>query len=299
MAPVVQADPLDHWAASFGWWHALSDTVIGVACCCIAAALLALRIKRPEVGRARLIVWFAVCVLACGVSHLLAHAPLLVPAGLAEAVGHLCLALLSTGAAVAVWPLVLRVADAPSPARLLAINEELSRLQASTAQSNRWLVMAEQLAQIGHWRVSLPDQRVSWSDEVFRIHGLPTGDAPALNAAFAAYHPDDQDGVAAAFRTDDGDCGQLRIRSEAVSPGRRDPSRAIEGRGSARNRRRACLGVRRVRGHHGGETSGGGEGGGRREVGGGAAYGGAGDGWPAVSRTTSTTCCRRSPRRRS
>ena len=192
--------PVPGWFVSWGtgpfWWHAFSDAVIGCSSCCIAAALVALLVKRPEVGRATLIAVSAAGAFCCALAHLLPLITLQSASGWTEVAGHVCTALLSAAAALTVWPLVLRVADSPSPAKLLAINDELSRLQASTAESNRGLLMAEQLAHIGHWRVSQPDGHLTWSDEVFRIYGLPnTGAAPSLDAAFAAYHPDDRETV--------------------------------------------------------------------------------------------------------
>ncbi|MEO0813672.1 MAG: PAS domain S-box protein, partial [Myxococcota bacterium] len=35
-----------------------------------------------------------------------------------------------------------------------------------------WLEMAEQLAQVGYWRLDYTIDQVAWSEEVYRIHGL-------------------------------------------------------------------------------------------------------------------------------
>ncbi|KQM98782.1 hypothetical protein ASE78_06025 [Sphingomonas sp. Leaf25] len=70
--------------------------------------------------------------------------------------------------------------------------------QAATAaiaqleERQRLLAMAEAAAQIGHWRIDHDGQRLFWSPEVFRIHGLPVGDAPPLGDAVDCYHPDDR-----------------------------------------------------------------------------------------------------------
>ena len=152
-------------------------------------------IERPRIGRVHLVWAGAALVLACGAAHGLALTAVL-PPGWARVAGDLFTAILFAAAALVAWPLTLRMADAPSAARLLAINAELSRLQASTAESNRSLVMAEQLAQLGHWRVSLPDRTLTWSDEVFRIYGLSNaGTSPDLDTAFAAYLPEDRERV--------------------------------------------------------------------------------------------------------
>ncbi|WP_022687783.1 diguanylate cyclase domain-containing protein [Sphingomonas phyllosphaerae] len=46
---------------------------------------------------------------------------------------------------------------------------------------------AEQIAAIGSWRLSIVDQTLEWSDNVYRIHGLPVGDGPQLDDALRFY----------------------------------------------------------------------------------------------------------------
>ncbi|MHC2086121.1 PAS domain S-box protein [Methylobacterium sp. CM6244] len=82
------------------------------------------------------------------------------------------------------------------------------RAEGQAQEANRLLSLAAQIAHIGHWRIGLPEHTVFWSDEVFRIHGRdPRDGPPSLEAAIAAYHPDDQDEVA-------------RRVSEAIETGR-------------------------------------------------------------------------------
>ncbi|WP_156840598.1 sensor domain-containing diguanylate cyclase [Novosphingobium aquimarinum] len=61
-----------------------------------------------------------------------------------------------------------------------------------TSRQKRYFEMASQTAQIGHWRLELEPPELSWSDEVFRIHGLPVGRVPSLKDALEAYHPEDR-----------------------------------------------------------------------------------------------------------
>lgn len=59
----------------------------------------------------------------------------------------------------------------------------------------RLLKRAEELAGIGHWHVDiLNDNKIFWSDEIFRIHGRNINDGvPSLEKAIDYYHPDDRD----------------------------------------------------------------------------------------------------------
>jgi diguanylate cyclase (GGDEF)-like protein len=60
--------------------------------------------------------------------------------------------------------------------------------------------LALQLGNVGHWHVSLPDYKMSWSREIYQIHGLaPDRPAPDLDGAIRYYHPDDRTAVVAAL----------------------------------------------------------------------------------------------------
>ncbi|WP_374943926.1 diguanylate cyclase domain-containing protein [Sphingomonas sp.] len=48
---------------------------------------------------------------------------------------------------------------------------------------------AERMARIGWWRLNLADERVEWSDGVFRIHDLDVGQDPTLASACEFYPP--------------------------------------------------------------------------------------------------------------
>ena len=94
--------------------------------------------------------------------------------------------------------LLLRVAGDSDAQRLLAVSHRrLVEAEASHAEALRRLELAEEIAHIGNWRLSLPDETLTWSDEVYRIHGLDKADyQPTLHTAIAAYHLDDQPIVA-------------------------------------------------------------------------------------------------------
>lgn len=59
-------------------------------------------------------------------------------------------------------------------------------------EANRLLGMAERVAQVGHWRLSVGDYAMFWSPEVFRIHGVPPGPMPTLEQALGFMHGKDR-----------------------------------------------------------------------------------------------------------
>lgn len=57
--------------------------------------------------------------------------------------------------------------------------------------------MAERLAGVGHWSFDVSTGRISWSAEVYRIHGLPqTGGEPDYNQLLRLYVPESADVLA-------------------------------------------------------------------------------------------------------
>jgi PAS domain S-box-containing protein len=68
-----------------------------------------------------------------------------------------------------------------------AVLAERARAEASLAQ-------AQELAHIGSWEWDIPANRVSWSDELFRLWGLdPRSTALTYESYLASVHPDDRE----------------------------------------------------------------------------------------------------------
>lgn len=71
-------------------------------------------------------------------------------------------------------------------AALHASREEINHI-------NNNLLLAEQLAHVGHWRLDLVNSQLSWSEEMYRIHGVDMANfTPTMDQSLAAYHPDDR-----------------------------------------------------------------------------------------------------------
>jgi PAS domain-containing protein len=74
--------------------------------------------------------------------------------------------------------------------------EELSR---NLQESKAWLEEAQRVAHVGYWVWDLQTDRVTWSDETYRIFGLtPQEGLIDLGKVREMIHPDDREAV---FRT--------------------------------------------------------------------------------------------------
>ena len=99
---------------------------------------------------------------------------------------------------------------------LTALLSNLSRLDGKAREANRRLIFAETMARMGHWRLDLVSEELTWSNGVYSVHGLdPASFSPTLRNALAVYHPDDHakiaDTVSTAIRTGQGYESSLRI----------------------------------------------------------------------------------------
>lgn len=88
--------------------------------------------------------------------------------------------------------------------------------RASLLQSERQLAEAQRLASVGSWDWDISKQTVSWSDELFRIFGIPRQEIELGKQAFQFIHPDDRDlvvsSVESALKTKEDYSLNYRIR---------------------------------------------------------------------------------------
>jgi PAS domain S-box-containing protein len=114
---------------------------------------------------------------------------------------------------------VLPVAAAVSRARRLqaSLTASLAAAEAAhleTFEAQRWARMAQQIADVGYFRLVTDGPGSTWSDEVYRIHGVDPANGP-LQATIEAVHPDDQamvqEGLRAAREEAQPFSGQYRL----------------------------------------------------------------------------------------
>ncbi len=75
---------------------------------------------------------------------------------------------------------------------------ELGKSRLAGSEQLRLLSLAEEMSGVGRWSLEFSPDKVTWSDEVYRIHGVSRAEfSPNLDNALAFYSPDDQKTVAA------------------------------------------------------------------------------------------------------
>ncbi len=79
---------------------------------------------------------------------------------------------------------------------LMAQNEKLTEATEKLAKSEKILLEAQKVAHLGHWQLDIVNNRLMWSDEVYRIFGLKPREIVATYEAFLEkIHPDDRERV--------------------------------------------------------------------------------------------------------
>ncbi|KAA3615351.1 MAG: PAS domain S-box protein [Calditrichaeota bacterium] len=75
------------------------------------------------------------------------------------------------------------------------------RLQTEKAlrRSEKLLKEAQQIAKLGGWEYDVAAERSVWTDEIFKIYGIPKGEALFGDKSIMYYHPDDRETVLNAF----------------------------------------------------------------------------------------------------
>ena len=97
------------------------------------------------------------------------------------------------------------------PVRAVGIHldvDEQKRREEELRRTRRLIERTQESASIGWWEVDLVDESLTWSDEVYRIHELPTTEPVELEDGIQFYHPDDRDAIESAFE---------RLRTEGES----------------------------------------------------------------------------------
>ncbi|MGV9008685.1 PAS domain-containing protein [Brevundimonas sp.] len=91
-------------------------------------------------------------------------------------------------------PTATQIANLRLLAGLAGHEIDTACLLRKAAEHTAMLEMSEALAGLGHWRYDLLDKSLSWSDQVYRIHGTEPGAfTPSLAAMGPLYHPADRD----------------------------------------------------------------------------------------------------------
>jgi signal transduction histidine kinase len=137
------------WQPSLIWTHVVSDAVIAAAYFSIPLVLATLLARRREIEFGWVVVLFAVFILACGTTHVMSILVLWVPAYGIEGLIKVVTAIASLVTAIALWPLLPKLAALPSPRQLQVANEQLRREAQERERTEEMLRHSQKMEAIG------------------------------------------------------------------------------------------------------------------------------------------------------
>ncbi|RYD33350.1 MAG: GAF domain-containing protein, partial [Verrucomicrobiaceae bacterium] len=86
-----------------------------------------------------------------------------------------------------------------SATKLVSLAIERTREAEKLQVSESLMRIASEAGHIGGWTVDIPEMRITWSDQVCAIHGVPPGHTPGLEEALNYYTPEWRGKMAAVF----------------------------------------------------------------------------------------------------
>ena len=120
------------------------------------------------------------------------------------------------------------------------VEEEREALSSALQQSNARLEDAQRVAHIGHYEWKPLERRVAWSDELYRIYGLPPGKGPIdMAMVFEMVHPEGSGNCSPGSGRGRSYRHHLKGRPSHCSSQRRSAIRPSAGNGEKR-----CVGAR-------------------------------------------------------
>ena len=72
---------------------------------------------------------------------------------------------------------------------------EHKQAEEALRESEASLNQAQEIAHIGSWHLDVARNQLTWSDEVFRIFGVPAGTPLTYESFLGAIHPADREAV--------------------------------------------------------------------------------------------------------
>lgn len=169
------------WSPLLGWTTILSDLAIFGAYTAIPITIALYMRARRDVPFPHVFWLFIAFIFACGSTHLIEAIIFWHPIYPVQAVVKVFTALVSIAAVVAtasIMPKALAIPGMASmnqrlqaevAARTASQDEALKRSNELQRSESR-LLAAQQAAHIGDWSFDPADQRIAWSDEIFRLY---------------------------------------------------------------------------------------------------------------------------------
>jgi PAS domain S-box-containing protein len=181
------------WKPELVGLHIASDALTALAYYSIPITLTYFVAKRRDVPFNWIFLLFSAFIISCGTTHILEIWTLWHPDYWLSGWLKALTAVVSIYTAVTLIGLLPQALAIPTTAHLEKEIKERQRAEAALLREKTHLAQAQKVAGVGSWEFDLATQKITWSDEIFRIFGLdrkqPT---PTLSRHWQQIYPEDR-----------------------------------------------------------------------------------------------------------
>ena len=189
------------WTEFHGWFYIISDLLIWSAYFAIPLIIVNYISKRKELRFHKIYFLFAAFILACGITHLLDAIIFWHPLYRLSALVRFATGLLSWFTVFYLYKMLPAAFSLKSSSQLEAEVKQRIKAEDELKFKNQQLNEAQEIAHMGHWEWNVATNKVFWSDELFKVYGLPVSEEGLSYENFLEHvHPDDRTNVDALIK---------------------------------------------------------------------------------------------------
>lgn len=184
-----------NWTDFHGWLYIISDLLIWSAYFAIPLSILKYISRRSDAKFVRAYFLFAAFILACGSTHLLDAITFWFPAYRLNALVRFITGVVSWVTVFHIIKILPAATSLRSHAELEKEIAERKKIEQELKVSNQQLNAAQEIAHIGHWQWDVGLNKVSWSDQLYKIYGTQPGGEISYESYLEKLHPEDKEFV--------------------------------------------------------------------------------------------------------
>lgn len=182
-----------NWTDFHGWLYIVSDILIWSAYFAIPLIILKYISRRTDAKFIRGYFLFAAFILACGSTHLLDAITFWYPVYRLNALVRLITGILSWGTVFYTIYILPQATSLKSHAQLEKEAMERKKAEDDLKRTNLLLNEAQEISKMGSWQWDIPDNKLIWSENLYRIYGINNdGKKLSYHDFIGKVHPDDR-----------------------------------------------------------------------------------------------------------
>lgn len=189
------------WTEFHGWLYIISDLLIFSAYFAMPVIIVRYMATRAHTRFHRIYFLFAAFILACGFTHFIDALTFWYPVYRFNALIRFITGVISWFTVYSLFRVLPFAFSLKTADELQAEIEQRKKVEEDLKVKLKLLNEAQEIARLGHWEWDVTADHLRWSDNMFRLYGLPAQTHDLSYEKFLqCVHPDDRAGVDDAIR---------------------------------------------------------------------------------------------------